>query len=222
MELLMIWPVLCVDDFYHNPDQVIEFANSLDFYKSTGEHPGQRTKPLHEIDNRFFLHTTKKIVSSLYPNDIGNIEWSAMQYFQKIDPKIHKTRGFIHQDTNYEFTSIIYLTKNLNSGTCLYRRIKEVMPDHSHLRNDSFKNIEKLEENSFKKALDKNNKCFEKTVEFKSLKNRMILFDGSLDHGVENFGEDDEIRLTLVTFFSYLKRIDNQPLKYHSAQCKRY
>ena len=50
----------------------------------------------------------------------------------------------------------------------------------------------------------------------------MILFDGSLDHGVENFGEDDEIRLTLVTFFDYVARIDDQPLKYHSAQCKRF
>jgi len=222
VELLVLWPILCVDDFYRNPDQVIEFANSLDFYESTGKFPGERTRSLHEIDRTFFLHTTNKIINSLYPNDINNIKWSATQYFQKIDPKIHKTKGFIHQDNTSEFTSIIYLTKNLNSGTCFYRRIKEAIPNHDSLRNDSYKNIEKLEENSFKEAIDKNNECFEKTVEFKSLKNRMILFDGSLDHGVENFGEDDEIRLTLVTFFDYVARIDDQPLKYHSTQCKRF
>jgi hypothetical protein len=29
----------------------------------------------------------------------------------------------------------------------------------------------------------------------------MILFDGGTPHGVENFGQEDEERLTLITFF---------------------
>ena len=46
-----IFPILCQDDFFDNPDEIREYALSLD-YKSdeNGHWPGVRTRPLHEIN----------------------------------------------------------------------------------------------------------------------------------------------------------------------------
>ena len=69
----MLWPNFCIDNFFQNPDSVLDFAKTLKFYKTNGTYPGERTKPLHEIDHDFFLNVTKKIVACLYPNDVKNI-----------------------------------------------------------------------------------------------------------------------------------------------------
>jgi len=53
-----------------------------------------------------------------------------------------------------------------------------------------------------------------KTLEFSSLKNRMILFDSSNFHGVNNFGKKQKERLTLITFFTNIVRLD-APLRFH-------
>ena len=29
----MIWPNLCVDNFFEDPDKIVNYANSLDFFK---------------------------------------------------------------------------------------------------------------------------------------------------------------------------------------------
>ena len=44
-----IFPILCQDDFFDNPDEIREYALSLD-YKSdeNGHWPGVRTRPLHK------------------------------------------------------------------------------------------------------------------------------------------------------------------------------
>ena len=47
----------------------------------------------------------------------------------------------------------------------------------------------------------------------------MILFDGSQYHGVDNYGNDNKERLTLITFFESVKRVDNKPLKFHALEC---
>jgi|DEB0MinimDraft_6_1074348.scaffolds.fasta_scaffold17942_3 hypothetical protein len=218
----MLWPNFCIDNFFQNPDSVLDFAKTLKFYKTNGTYPGERTKPLHEIDHDFFLNVTKKIVACLYPNDVKNLIWCANQYFQKIKPQKYSTKGFIHQDMGTEFTSIIYLSDN-ESNTCIYKRLKENIPNHLKVKEEAYLN--KIKQNSprFQKALKENNKSYEKTIEFKSIKNRMILFDGSSDHGVESFGKRNEKeRLTLITFFSSISRTDGKDLKFHSSECKRY
>jgi hypothetical protein len=221
----MIWPILCVDNFFTNPNQVIEFSKELKFNKSDGNFPGERTNSLHSIDRQFFLHTTEKIITCLYPNEVKNIRWLASQHFQKIKSNEYQAPGFVHQDLDWEFTSIIYLTNNPTSGTCFYKKIKEVPPKSDEMmevKHHGYSNLVNMHFEPFKKALELNNKAFEKTIEFKSIKNRMILFDGGTPHGVENFGQEDEERLTLITFFKSISRNDNQPLKFPVSQCKRF
>jgi hypothetical protein len=225
VELLVLWPILCLDNFFNNPDQVIELSKKLKFNKSTGKFPGERTDSLHLLNKEFFLHTTQKIITCLYPNEIQNIQWTASQYFQKINSNKYQTPGFVHQDIDYEFTSIIYLTDNPTSGTCFYKKLMEATPKSDEMieaKYRGYSNLANMHSPSFKEALEINNKAFEKTIEFKAIKNRMILFDGGTPHGVENFGQEDEERLTLITFFESISRNDGQPLKFPVSQCKRY
>ena len=44
------FPITCYDNFYDNPDQVREFALSLDHTKVSGFFPGSRTQPLSTFD----------------------------------------------------------------------------------------------------------------------------------------------------------------------------
>ena len=218
----MIWPTFCIDNFFKNSDAIINFSKTLKFNKSNGSFPGKRTEPLQMLNKDFFDNTTRKIMACLYPNELPNLIFTANQYFQKINSNEHPYGGFIHQDlSTTEFTSIIYLSES-NSNTCIYRRIKETVPFHDLIRNKAYKNEIKQKDNIFQKELIKNNKCFEKTIEFRSIKNRMILFDGSSDHGVENFGKKNETRLTLITFFKSALKNDGSALKFHSSECMRY
>ena len=219
----MIWPTFCIDNFFQNPNSVIDFAKTLKFIKSNGNFPGERTDALHKINNDFFDQTTRKIVACLYPNEVyNNIRWRAAQYFQKINPKEHPDKGFVHQDLDTEFTSIVYLSDN-NSNTCIYRRIKTPIPSHTVNKEKRYTGKINKNDIKFKKDIEINQSCFEKTIEFKSIKNRMIIFDGAADHGVENFGnKEDEERLTLITFFESISKVDNSSLKFHANECQRY
>ena len=63
------------------------------------------------------------------------------------------------------------------------------------------------------------NSQYEKTLEIKSLQNRVIAFEGLNPHGVENFTEDlDEDRVTLIGFFHH---ISASGLKYPTVQSRR-
>ena len=219
----MIWPSLSVDRFFINPESVIEYSKSLTFKSGNGSWPGKRTESTHTFDNNFFLRTTTKIISSLYPNDYQKdncLEWQATQFFQKIKPSEYPEKGFIHQDLTCEFTSIVYLSDEKNNGTCLYQ-LKRPVKDNSYEEEQkkNYLNPNKKRTKKFNEELKKNQNSYEKVLEFKSKKNRMILFDGSQYHGVDNYGNDDKERLTLITFFESVKRVDNKPLKFHALEC---
>ena len=66
----MLWPTLCVDDFFKNPQAVINFSKTLDYLKLPGDYPGERTDLIHSIDQEFFSNVTTKIIACLYPNEV--------------------------------------------------------------------------------------------------------------------------------------------------------
>ena len=76
-----------------------------------------------------------------------------------------------------------------------------------------------MKEDKFKQILEQHNNQFEKTISFKAVPNRLIMFDSGTDHGVENFGDNE--RLTLVAFFNCIKRSDDIGLKFPMSECKR-
>ena len=53
----MTYPITIVDDFFEDPDAIVEMANELKYYTpNTGNWPGTRTKNLHIEEPRFFRY----------------------------------------------------------------------------------------------------------------------------------------------------------------------
>ena len=58
----MTFPLTIVDDFFDDPDAIVELANSCMYFDTdVGNWPGKRTEQLYEIDNRFFNYFGEKI-----------------------------------------------------------------------------------------------------------------------------------------------------------------
>jgi hypothetical protein len=211
----MIWPNLCVDNFFQEPDKVVEFANSLTFTKpEKSNYPGKRSQLLYLINTEFFEFSTLKILSLLYPTECKKLSWNATQYFQKIPANL-KYDGWVHTDEQYEFTCIIYLSKFLNCGTSIYHPknsygyIRNVKEKDEYFTNNDPKTYSKIE-----KAKKENNNSFEETIRFNSKYNRLILFDGANYHSsnVFNHENNDEERLTLITFFKKVNYVNGENL----------
>ena len=215
----MIWPTIVIDNFFNNPKAVIEFANNLEFQKNDGRYPGYRTKQLGEIENNFFQISTSKIMAALYPNEsyMGSLQWTANQYFQKIKTNENLEPGYVHQDLDAEFTAIVYLSDEEDAGTAIFKKIKEPVPHHEDDKKKGYLKSQKSKD--YFNSIKRNRECFQQTLEFTSVKNRMVLFDSSHFHAVNNFGKKQKERLTLITFFSSIARVDGTPLKIHANEC---
>jgi len=214
----MIWPTGCVDNFFEEPNKILEFSNTLNYKKDIyGKWPGERTENTFDINKEFFIWTTKKIMTLFYPMNLDNFEWSASQYFQKIDGNVYKNNGWIHFDKEAEFTAIIYLSKHKNCGTNIYSpKSFNSEPIHVAEKEKNYKNIN-IKNNKY---LIENNERYEKNISFSSKFNRLIFFDGCQPHAAEKFSEENinEDRLTLITFFHY---ITGRAVKYPISQMRR-
>ena len=106
----MIWPTVCVDNFFSNPDAIVAYANKQKF-ESDNRSPGKRSPLLHETDFKFFRWSCLKILKIFYPHHFDNLNWKAKATFQKVPPNLDLD-GWIHTDSDWELTAIIYLSKN--------------------------------------------------------------------------------------------------------------
>lgn len=218
----MIYPTLITDNFFDNPDEVRDFALQLPYSENSKVYPGVRTPALHKIHPDFFKWSTNKIISTIFHNKASDsgITFTAYQSFQKIAPNPHEGRGWIHSDNEFEFTAIIYMSKHKGCGTCFYKRKFMQFPfdnpefhNHTAIKHKYYGDKKKYTKEYFD-ARDAANEGFEKTLEVDSLYNRLLIFDGSQIHGVENFFQQDnkEPRLTLITFFNDIQGIQRFPI----------
>lgn len=216
----MLWPTICVDDFFNDPLLVLNFANTLDFKKDPeGRWPGERTELLHNINKDFFNYTTLKILSLLFPMSYKKLNWNAAQMFQRTNGNIYSNNGWVHTDPE-EFTSIIFLSNHKKCGTSLFRKNKITSKIiNTEFKHDYYKNTEKIKTEE-EQYLKENNDQFEKTLTLNSRFNRLILFDSSNFHAAEKYGEENinEDRLTLVTF---IRGISGNENKYPISEMKR-
>jgi len=222
----MIWPTVCIDNFFDNPDKVVEAANSFPYKKDeTGKWPGKRCEHVGNLHYELFLYSTKKIVASIFPNEYKNLQWNCTQYFQKIKSEDHKGPGWVHKDDQAEFTCIIYLSKNPNNGTSLFSNnnfFNYKKDENTTVKWKYIKENKTSTSKIYQNALKDNNSNFTKTCSFNSIYNRMILFDSHQSHGVDNFdNEDNEERLTLITFFYDVSKNDGALLKKHGTEHRR-
>ena len=219
----MIFPTLCIDNFFTNLNEIIKFSKSLSYAPDiNGKYPGERTKEIHLIDLDFFNYCTSKMIASLYPNDWRNMSWSASSTFQKIKG-LWQEEGWVHQDVT-EISCIIYLEGDENCGTSLFKQITHQSMDikSQGIRQDGNLDLNKIKTKEYKEARKKSNQRFKKTINFDSIPNRCIMFDSSQYHAANNYNNSKQgERLTLITFFNSIKRNDGQQLKYHTTEARR-
>ena len=201
----MLFPSLVVDNFFEEPKKIIDFSKKLSF-KYDGVSPGIRSQLIHEIDYTFYNWINNKILSLLYPNDINSITYTANAQFQKISPNL-KYVNWIHADTSAQITAILYLSKDSDVGTSLFKNksFKDSLNQkikYTYFENPNIKDEKYLSqlENEYKK----NKSNFEETLKVNGIYNRLFLFDSWNYHGAHKFVslKKDSERLTYIVFFN--------------------
>ena len=202
----MTYPITIVDNFFEDPDGIVEMANELRYYTpNTGNWPGQRTKNLHVEEPRFFTYFGNKLHLLFY--ETVPEYWNLQCHFQMIHPfcddkNSKKNRGWIHRDIDTWFGGIVYLKKDPepNTGTSVYK----VKKGYSHQyakeieQKEALYRSEVVSDSDYTKAYDSMRDQFEETVTVTNVYNRFVMFNGNTHHGVQTFGTTP--RLTLNFF----------------------
>jgi len=222
----MTFPLTCIDNFYENPDAVVEFTNSLEFSKVPGVYPGVRTDLLHIITPDFFNLFCNKLFSVFFDYTQAPVNWNVSSAFQKIYPftddgDVILNSGWIHLDGAPLAAGVIYLNKNanINAGTSLYQiKYPELCNVEKFYRDGEemiyldygdntaridFYDHKEVDTEEYKRKKIAHEELFEKTLEFGNVYNRLVLYDIEYWHKESSFiinGTDP--RLTQVFFIS--------------------
>lgn len=218
-------PSICIDDFYENPDDVRDFALSLDYRPSDGFRPGKTSTFLYKANRKFYDDFCNKLVSIFFDYESSRVDWEIDTFFQLTDSLDQKKNSplnipWVHADGN-EIAGLIYLTKNptKNTGTSIYKcndinkfnkiweryKIQQKCPRLEFFKNNITENYEQ--------EVNENNSCFEETISFKNVYNRLIAYDGNSWHGAQNYYAEKEPRLTQVFFVKKLQTVSKFPLQ---------
>ena len=202
----MTYPVTIVDDFFKDPDAIVEMAESMNFYNpNTGNWPGERTKQLYVEHETFFNYFGQRILALFY--DTTPDFWKLQCHFQKINPFCEdkynkKNRGWIHQDEHCFFGGIVYLTKNPepDTGTSIYKAKKGYSFQFKKTLDmkEALYKSKPVDDKEYEIEFDTMNDQYEETVRVSNVYNRLLLFDNMAHHGVQTFGTTP--RLTLNFF----------------------
>ena len=66
-----MFPVTVIDNFFPDPDKVVEMVPTKKFYKTDGgQWTGERTKELSHLNQDFFLSTALKILGTFYESSV--------------------------------------------------------------------------------------------------------------------------------------------------------
>jgi len=203
--------VISKNNFFDNPNYVIELSKSLDYNFVDKSFPGRRTENIGLIDSKicqdFTEHFIKKLVSTIYTK-IKSLT---------IDIRFHKTNsfsddptdiintGWIHTDHEL-LAGLIYLNPNLkdfSSGTSIFNpKVKNIsLPEK--IREDFNQNYKGVDLNKYKKALTDYNDQFSESLRVGNEFNRLITYDSKIYHKPNNYvvSKNDD-RLTLLFVIS--------------------
>lgn len=209
----LMFPALCVDNFYKNPDEIRKFALEQTFEKSNGNYPGERTEMLHTLSPEIFDGFCQKLFSAYYNFEYNPISWEVETYFQRIpqfnsDPNDIINKGWVHADTESSIMAgVIYLNQNedLDAGTSLftpydfhYESSDEFQQEHD-LKRAYFRGDD-IDLDVYRASLQKNHNAFRETARFNNVYNRLVSYDSLVHHRANKFGSDKEDRLTQVFF----------------------
>ena len=148
----MHFPITVIDNFFDDPDRIVNFANSLEYSpRKKGDHwYGLRSKSLHEIDKGYFEWSSQKILRTFYKDETPHV---CNTLFQKTPgSKKISNKGWIHTD-DCLMAAIIYLDKNNISGTNFYKAKTFGFEKYESCK---IHNQDSFTEEEFEEARDKN------------------------------------------------------------------
>jgi hypothetical protein len=151
------------------------------------------------------------------------VNWKVESYFQKIYPYSQDKNsplnsGWYHIDSHENIAAgIIYLNphSNLDAGTT----IGSIKPNFEINQNDfewrnKLYSDSVLDLNQYQHKIIDHNLKFEKTLEFKNVYNRMVMYDADYWHKESNFYINDcEPRLTQVFFINKIESESGTPMQ---------
>jgi len=193
-------PTLIIDNFFKNPEKIIDICKSCSFTPDpNGQWPGVRSDSLDKINFDLFNLFHKKIFALIYPNFYEKIYFNAGTFFQKVDGKSRSNEGWVHDDLS-QFTAILYLSEHTDCGTSLWEPKTFGSQLHTEKKHKAYLNkISTKEEISF---LKENNNLFNKTLTIQSKFNRLLVFDSKIYHSADKFYDTkcNGDRTTLISF----------------------
>jgi len=212
----VLFPTTIIDNFFDDPYAVRKLALSTKFYPNKdGRWPGARSDGINNIDYELFEHTASKVLSIFY--DLNQIKsYNLYLSFQHIVPRYERTnprnRGFIHRD-QFLLGGIVYLNEEYEDGigTSIYTPKKSWYCTTSHkmlsdrvnnLKINCYTNKSEIADDEVK-MWNKHKDRFNETVTVQNVFNRCLLFDGTVFHGVPNFGTKE--RLSMNVFLNDIR-----------------
>lgn len=196
------------DNFFVNPDEIVEIANTQSYIQSSGNFPGRRTTELTVCCNRVSEILLKEILNK--NDELTGLSLTA--YFQKI-PNLSfdeshasiENSGWMHTD-NAIYSGVLYLNKDSHNygGTSFYEPLqltKNPDIDINKFKKQHYTNTEELNIQDYRDSKLRYSELFEKNESIENVYNRLVLFDSKKWHNNDTFvkSESDE-RLTLIFF----------------------
>jgi hypothetical protein len=196
-------PVTVLDNFFVNPKWVRELALQQEFHKDeNGRWPGKRTKPIHEIYPGLHDYICRRFLSLFFTEDKDIDFFQIAAIFQLVDVKYKN--GWVHRDPSL-VSGIVFLNDDEtmhDSGTTIYEPLYEGLRGGLKQKTDFYRGEIPTDE-PFK---TQHNSCYKESIIVKNKFNRLIAFDGQLNHAANDFigTDNNNSRLTMAFFINHL------------------
>ena len=177
--------LIIIDDFYSDPDDVVNWAKTLEFTKGNGNHPGWRT--LQITENTAVKNYIQNLVKP-FGGEITMWDWHPNGTFSKTNVS---DINWVHADCHNTWAGVVYLTKDapLNSGTSIFKHKPTGLMSAPRLENGELN--EELLTIINKDGQDKTK--WEPIEVTSNIYNRLVMYRGDLFHTATNyFGSDYE------------------------------
>jgi hypothetical protein len=205
--------LICRDDYFDNPEHVIELSKHMNYSRSTF-YPGERTGNLLGMEDKkikeFADWFADRLSFDIFPGiRMFELMLCFHRNFPNKDP--YYNRGLIHNDWG-NLAGLIYLTPgehDLNTGTSIFDNDTLPRTEPCELDTDAAALKEfYLYDNTtpdYVKGFEHNLKIFEsgETIRVGNKFNRLIAYDAKLWHRPNSFATSvDQPRLSLLFFVS--------------------
>ena len=203
----MSYPLIIKDNFFSDPDAIVNIINHVDYSLSSNNYPGVRTKSLDEINPKLYEHIFQKIFLLLHDQLPLRFESNLKVGFHKIKPFVEgdkwdkKNRGWVHTD-GCLFGGVIYLDKNpdKDAGTSIYKSKDgfDVQTQENIDAKELFYSGQLIDDGHYYNAYDRVRNQYEETLKIPNVYNRLVLIPNDQPHAMTTIG--DKERNTLVFF----------------------